>query len=41
MLQSRLLAQPFSKGADLIGSEADLGLIDMPYDIANVSCADG
>jgi isoquinoline 1-oxidoreductase beta subunit len=31
----------FSKGADLIGSEADLGLIDMPYDIANVSCAVG
>ena len=31
----------FSKGADLISSEADLGLIDMPYDIANVSCAIG
>jgi len=31
----------FSKGADLIGSEADLGLIDMPYDIANISCAVG
>jgi len=31
----------FSKGADLIGSEADLGLIDMPYDIANISCAAG
>ncbi len=31
----------FSKGADLIGSEANLGLIDMPFDIANVSCAAG
>ena len=31
----------FSKGADLISSEADLGLIDMPYDIANISCAVG
>ncbi|WP_085298191.1 xanthine dehydrogenase family protein molybdopterin-binding subunit [Cognaticolwellia mytili] len=31
----------FSKGADLIGSEASLGLIDMPYDIANVRCAIG
>tara|TARA_R110000737_G_scaffold67867_3_gene95921 strand:+ start:6443 stop:8698 length:2256 start_codon:yes stop_codon:yes gene_type:complete len=31
----------FSKGADLITSEADLGLIDMPFDIANISCAAG
>jgi isoquinoline 1-oxidoreductase beta subunit len=31
----------FSKGADLISSEADLGLIDMPYAIDNVSCAIG
>ena len=31
----------FSKGADLISSEADLGLIDVPYDIANISCAIG
>jgi isoquinoline 1-oxidoreductase subunit beta len=35
------IGSTFSKGADLIGSEADLGLIDMPYDIANVSCAVG
>ncbi len=31
----------FSKGADLIGSEANLGLIDMPFDIENVQCAAG
>ncbi|NMP30909.1 xanthine dehydrogenase family protein molybdopterin-binding subunit [Thalassotalea sp. M1531] len=31
----------FSKGANVIGSEANLGLIDMPYDIANVQCAAG
>ncbi len=31
----------FSKDADLISSEADLGLIDVPYDIANISCAIG
>ncbi|SEK51540.1 isoquinoline 1-oxidoreductase, beta subunit [Colwellia chukchiensis] len=35
------IASTFSQGADLIGSEADLGLIDMPYDIANVSCGIG
>ncbi len=35
------IGSTFSKGAELIGSEADLGLIDMPYDIANVSCAVG
>jgi len=35
------IGSTFSKGADLIGSEADLGLIDMPYDIANVRCAIG
>lgn len=31
----------FSKGADVIGSEADLGLTDVPFDIANISCAAG
>jgi len=31
----------FSKGSDLIGFEAGLGLIDMPYNIANVRCAAG
>ena len=35
------IGSTFSQGEDLIGSEADLGLIDMPYDIANVSCAAG
>ena len=35
------IGSTFSKGADLIGSEASLGFIDMPYDIANVSCAIG
>lgn len=35
------IGSTFSKGADLITSEADLGLIDMPFDIANVSCAVG
>lgn len=35
------IGSTFSKGADLIGSEADLGLIDMPYDIANISFAIG
>ena len=35
------IGSTFSKGADLIGSEASLGLVDMPYDIANVSCAIG
>lgn len=35
------IGSTFSKGADVIGSEADLGLIDMPFDIANVSCAAG
>jgi len=35
------IGSTFSKGADLIGTEANLGLIDMPFDIANVSCAAG
>jgi isoquinoline 1-oxidoreductase beta subunit len=35
------IGSTFSKNADLIGSEASLGFIDMPYDIANVSCAIG
>ena len=35
------IGSTFSKGADLIGTEASLGFIDMPYDIANVSCAIG
>jgi len=35
------IGSTFSKGADLIATEANLGLIDMPFDIANVSCAAG
>ena len=35
------IGSTFSKGADLITSEANLGLIDMPFDIAHVSCAVG
>lgn len=35
------IGSTFSKRADLIGTEANLGLIDMPFDIANVSCAAG
>ncbi|WP_448211374.1 molybdopterin cofactor-binding domain-containing protein [Colwellia sp. MEBiC06753] len=35
------IASTFSKGADVIGSEADLGLIDMPYQIDHVQCAAG
>lgn len=31
----------FLKGADTISSEASLGFIDMPYDIANVYCGVG
>lgn len=31
----------FTKGADVIGSEANLGLTDMPFDIANITCAAG
>jgi isoquinoline 1-oxidoreductase beta subunit len=35
------ISATFSKGADLMGFEADLGMIDMPYDIANVYCGAG
>jgi len=35
------ISATFSKGADTIGFEAGLGLIDMPYDIANVYCGAG
>ncbi len=35
------ISSTFAKGANVIGGEADLGLIDMPYDIANVQCAAG
>jgi isoquinoline 1-oxidoreductase beta subunit len=35
------ISATFSKGADVIGSEANLGLIDMPYNIENVRCAAG
>lgn len=35
------IGSTFSKGADLIGSESGLGLVDMPYQVANVSCAAG
>ncbi|WP_448551929.1 molybdopterin cofactor-binding domain-containing protein [Thalassotalea montiporae] len=35
------ISSTFAKGADVIAFEADLGLIDMPYDIANVQCAAG
>lgn len=35
------ISSTFAKGADVIGGEANLGLIDMPYEIANVQCAAG
>ena len=35
------ISSTFAKGANVIAFEADLGLIDMPYDIANVQCAAG
>jgi len=35
------IGSTFSKGADVITMEAGLGLIDMPYDIANVRCGAG
>ncbi len=35
------ISSTFVKGADIISSEANLGLIDMPYDIDNVRCAAG
>ena len=35
------ISSTFAKGADVIGGEANLGLIDMPYDIANVQCGAG
>lgn len=35
------ISSTFAKGADTIGFEASLGMIDMPYDIANVYCGAG
>lgn len=35
------ISATFSKGADTIGFEGDLGLIDMPYEIPNVLCSAG
>ena len=35
------ISATFTKGADTLGFEASLGLIDMPYDIANVYCGVG
>lgn len=35
------ISATFSKGADTLGFEASLGMIDMPYDIANVHCGAG
>lgn len=35
------ISSTFSKGADLIGFEGMLGLIDMPFNINNVECAAG
>ena len=35
------ISATFTKGADTLSFEASLGLIDMPYDIANVYCGVG
>lgn len=35
------ISSTFVKGADVISSESNLGLIDMPYEIDNVRCAAG
>jgi len=35
------ISSTFSKGADVIGFEGDLGLVDMPYDIENIRCSAG
>ncbi|MFD2164746.1 molybdopterin cofactor-binding domain-containing protein [Thalassotalea euphylliae] len=35
------ISSTFSKGADIIAFEGDLGLIDMPFEIANVQCNAG
>ncbi|MBL4941644.1 MAG: xanthine dehydrogenase family protein molybdopterin-binding subunit [Colwellia sp.] len=35
------ISSTFSKGADTIGFEASLGMIDVPFDIANVYCGAG
>ena len=35
------ISSTFSKGADTIGFEASLGMIDMPFDIANIYCGAG
>jgi len=35
------ISSTFSKGAEVIGFEGMLGLVDMPYDIANIRCSAG
>ena len=35
------ISSTFSKGADTIGFEADLGMVDMPFDIDNIYCGAG
>ncbi len=35
------IGSTFQKGANLIGSESNLGLTDLPYDIPNIFCAAG